>query len=110
VASPQWRIYYADGSTFDSDQGEPWDAPATRVLLILQQHHDLQERAYYQWEDDYYLWKYDRWFAHGSLVLQQYWFMEKYPHPRACLAGETVNNEIWQRVTAAAKADKDFNT
>jgi len=29
-----WRIYYADGSTFDNTQGNPEDAPTTGVIAI----------------------------------------------------------------------------
>ena len=32
----EWRIYYSDGSTFDSSQGTPDDAPAFGVHVILQ--------------------------------------------------------------------------
>lgn len=103
-----WRIYYADYSTFDSSQGEPEDAPGTRVVLILQRHHDPRERAYFQWMKDYYLWKNDRWYAvdYGALLL--YWFMEKYKHSRAALAGETVSNPDWEFIRERAKKDKDF--
>lgn len=32
----QWRVYYADGTTFDSSQGEPRASPAYGVVLIAQ--------------------------------------------------------------------------
>jgi len=104
----RWRIYYADGTTYDSDQGDPWDAPATRVILILNRHHDSREAAYFQWMNDYYLWKDNRWYATDYGALMFYWFIEKYDHPRASLAGETVDNETWNRIREIAKADKDF--
>jgi len=104
----QWRIYYADGTTFDSTMGEPWDAPATRVLLITQRHEDPRERPYYQWMDDYYVWKYGRWYAVDYGALLFYWFIEKYPHRRACLAGETVDNKTWVETKKKAAEDKDF--
>lgn len=31
----EWRIYYADGSTFDSRQGDPKDAPGYGVICIV---------------------------------------------------------------------------
>lgn len=31
-----WRIYYDDASTFDSTQGEPWQAPGRGVICIVQ--------------------------------------------------------------------------
>ena len=32
----KWRIYYTDGTTFDSTQGNPDDAPAFGVQVIVQ--------------------------------------------------------------------------
>ncbi len=103
-----WRIYYADKSTFDSSQGEPKDAPATRVVLIIQRHEDSSERAFFQWEKDYYLWKHNRWFAVDYSALLFYWFIEKHDHSRASLAGETVPNKVWDEIGRIARADKDF--
>ena len=31
-----WRIYYDDGSTFDSRDGQPWQAPGHGVICIVQ--------------------------------------------------------------------------
>lgn len=104
----QWRIYYADGTTFDSSQGEPEDAPATRVILIIQRHEDPRERSYFQWRNDYYLFKDKRWYAVDYGALLFYWFIEKYDHPRACLAGETVPNSVWLETQELASKDPDF--
>jgi hypothetical protein len=102
-----WRIYYADGTTFDSSQGEPEDAPATRVIIIVQRHEDPQEHAYFVWMNDYYVWRNGRWYAVDYLALTMYWFIEKYDHPRASMAGETVANDVWQSTMAIAKEDRD---
>lgn len=104
----QWRIYYADGATFDNLQGEPWEAPATRVLVINQKDKKASNGAYFQWMDNYYLWKFGRWFAVGYDALLFYWFIEKFPHHRAALAGETVDNEAWEKITNKARTDTDF--
>jgi hypothetical protein len=104
----EWRIYYADGSTFDSSDGKPWDAPATRVLIINQRHHDPRERPFLVWQRDYYLWRFDRWYAVSYDALLFYWFIEKYPHPRAALAGETVDNPTWESIKKSARSDMDF--
>lgn len=34
-----WRIYYEDGSTFDSTQGRPEESPASGVVAIRQRLH-----------------------------------------------------------------------
>jgi hypothetical protein len=108
--SIEWRIYYADGTTFDSTQGEPWDAPGTRVIIILQRHHDVREKPYFVWRGDYYLWKHDRWYAVDYGALLQYWFQDQLhlKHHRASLSGETVDNPTWTRITELAGKDPDF--
>ena len=32
----KWRIYYDDGMTFDSSDGEPCDAPGHGVIAIVE--------------------------------------------------------------------------
>jgi hypothetical protein len=35
MAIPDWTIFYHDGSTFSSDDGEPQDTPGLGVLAIV---------------------------------------------------------------------------
>lgn len=37
---PRWRIYYADGSTFSNEDGEPWDAPGWGAQVICCEQDD----------------------------------------------------------------------
>lgn len=50
---PEWRIYYADGTTFDSGKGEPKSAPAFGVQVIVQYDSGKQviSRSDYYWFD-----------------------------------------------------------
>jgi len=54
-----WKIWYDDGSTFSSEDGNPEDAPIDGVQAILQWLH------YGNYEiipsSDYYWWLDDRW-------------------------------------------------
>lgn len=104
----QWRIYYADGSTFDSSQGEPWEAPATRVLIILVRDPDASGGVTRVQDGEYYTWKNQRWYAATFDALMFYWFIDKFDHPRACLAGEMVTNKLWLKTTRRVAVDKDF--
>ena len=36
----KWKIFYGDGATFSSDDGDIKDAPATNVQIIVQAHDD----------------------------------------------------------------------
>jgi len=56
---------------------------------------------------DYYIWKHNRWFAVDYSALLFYWFIEKHESPRACLAGETVDNATWEEIGQVAREDRD---
>lgn len=100
-----WCIYYADETTFNSIQGEPWDAPATRIALIIQRHEDPRERPYFVWRDNYYLWKFGQWFAVDGRAMDHYLFYEKYDHKKAMLMGEMIPNHIWDKIVSKAILD-----
>lgn len=104
----QWRIWYADGSTFSNLEGEPWEAPANRVLLIRQRDPQATGGTSRVQGKDYYLWKNGKWLEVTYDALIFYWFIEKFDHPRACLAGEMVDNDAWVSIVKAAMADPDF--
>lgn len=106
----QWRIYYADGSTFDSTNGAPEHAPATGVIVIVQRNPLPNENPYIQHMTDYYAWLGTHWLGCDIFRLFQYWFVDghKYDFPRASLAGETIMNEKFLDIRMKAKNDTDF--
>lgn len=61
---PDWRIYYADGSTFDSTIGEPGSAPSYGVQVILIREGRFNRRVLKL--GDYYLFRpsLNRWTEH----------------------------------------------
>lgn len=107
---PLWRVYYADGTTFSSLDGEPWQAPATGVIVIVQRNPLKGENPYIQHMTDYYVWLGSYWLGCDLLRLYQYWFVDNSKHdfPRASLSGETIMNEPFMAIRFAAKSDKDF--
>jgi hypothetical protein len=71
----RWLIYYADGSTFSSEDGAPGEAPRDYVQVILQEDHFRDRRdvisgagTTYQ----YFCWHGDRWIIHDDSGLRQY--------------------------------------
>jgi len=55
----RWRVHYADGSTYDSSQGRPEDAPPRGVVVIAQSRatddvHGLEVELQQRW--DWYFW------------------------------------------------------
>ena len=103
-----YRIRYADGSMYDSDQGEPWEAPGLGVLVIVQNAHKLGERDFLQHRENYYVWEYERWKACDLFYVWQYLFVDKVNFPKVVLAGQTVLNEVYDPAVRAAKDDPDF--
>ena len=100
---PEWRIYYADGSTFDSLQGEPKDAPADGVIVIMQAYWRTGRRIVRK--GDWYVFVDGAWRECDAYsVLHRH---AKGNHPIA-IAGEYICedrcNEIFQR----AFKDPDF--
>lgn len=45
--SRSWRIYYTDGSTFSSDDGEPWESPSWGAALVVQPEVVGMDTLYY---------------------------------------------------------------
>lgn len=44
-----WKMYLGDGSTFDSTQGGPRDAPGENVVCIMQSSTYLGRQILYRW-------------------------------------------------------------
>lgn len=103
-----WRIYYSDGTTFDSTQGEPKDAPGYGVQVIVQRDNDPRIGSYLAHRGDYYYWKEGRWFAADREGFWLYMFVRKYAYEKVALLGESVGNELYNEILRTAKEDKDF--
>lgn len=103
-----YRIYYTDGSTWDSSQGEPWDAPRHGVQVICMRHPDKQERPYLVWQSDYYIWMQDQWFPADRFAFDMYYFVRSFPHRKAALAGEYTDNDNFVTIRDRAMSDPDF--
>ena len=103
-----WRVYYADGSTFSSEDGKPGEAPGLGVIVIVIKHPDPREQAYIQHQADYYIWLGYRWLACDLFRFWQYIFAEKPEHSKHALAGQTINNLEYTEILRSAKSDKDF--
>ena len=49
----RWKIWYADGTTFDSSQGQPTDAPKTGAVVCIVEDGRFNRRKLYL--QDYYV-------------------------------------------------------
>lgn len=104
--APEWRIFYADGSTFDSDDGHPIDAPAFGVLVVLQRDKYVGRRVLRM--VDYYCWSpsVGKWldlFDSASVIVRAL------RDPGLVIkAGEYIEEKAYEKVLIAATNDPDF--
>lgn len=69
VPGLRWRLYYADGSTFDNLDGEPWESPPWGVVGVVQTHSmwNAERLGQYPPQEQIYIYREDcgRWSFHG---------------------------------------------
>ena len=103
---PEWCIYYADGTTFDSNDGEPHEAPSEFFLCALGYEQDgsryiMHSWNYYRWDKETRVWwGFDRQGLHTRLRHNG----EIYAYKE----GYTVPKEIWSKTVSAANQHPDF--
>lgn len=95
-----FRIYYADGSTFD---GDAFNAPFFGVLLILEKDKEHGRRIVSN--GDYYVWENTRWRAKDFIGMIDYL---QQPGAKRVIAGRMVDNDAWNAAYAIADSDPDF--
>lgn len=97
----EWRIYYADGSTFDNEDGPPEAAPCDGVLVVGQV--DPKHNWDCRWGD---------WFVYRDD--EHRWYHADYPglfdhvkhfaiHIRAVLQGRYVRDDVWNAIWRKAQ-------
>ena len=101
----RWRIYYADGSTFDSSMGSPAAAPVAGFICAV--GYDETNRRYIMHGWDHYCW---------DLEAQQWWGMDlmgvfdrlRQGKVYAYKEGRTVTRALFQELMRRAHEDEDF--
>lgn len=102
---PDWRIYYADGTTFDSTQGEPEQAPPLGFICAI--GYDEAGRRYIMHGWDHYQW---------DVVTAQWWGMDMcglFDRLTRNLVvaykqGRTVTRDEFTAIMRRAHEDADF--
>ena len=100
---PEWRVYYDDGSTFDSNRGEPHDAPPEGFVCAVGWDERGQRYIMHGW--DFYQWSNDQWWGMDRIGL----------HDRlrrnlvyAYKEGRTVTRTEFEVLMSKANLDPDF--
>ena len=101
-----WRIYYDDGSTFDSGMGAPQDAPSYGVVAICTKDESLGRMVVNGFDFYCFQTESEEWFG-----CDQWGMVDKLLHNMPFSAwkmGRTVRTEEFNRIIAAACSDPDF--
>lgn len=98
-----WRVYYADGSTYSNEDGDPYDAPGDGVQTVRFFMEcgtpGLSPPA------DWYCWDGDGWMPHDLFGMYRYLMS---PGPKKVLAGQAIETKDYQRIKDRAVNDPDF--
>jgi hypothetical protein len=104
-----WRIYYSDGSTFDSTQGTPEEAPSRGFICVVGYYlsgiRDGQRYVLKGWDHYFYdrdakqWWGCDRDGLIDLLCENRVW---------AYKLGRTVTVDEWEAIMETARSDPDF--
>jgi len=74
-----WRIYYDDGKTFSSDEGTPFDAPRTGVIVIVQTNKQVGWELVHAYDYFYYEEKVGGWRASDQFGMYDHMIRCKTP-------------------------------
>lgn len=109
MAQPcRWIVYYLDGSTFSSKQGEPWHAPRRYVQIVMQTHPSKGREILTGYGNTYNYWCWHGcWVPHDQLGLEQYLDdMTIERHVRLC--GYWTTDETFSRLYNLACDHPEF--
>lgn len=101
-----WRIYYSDGSTFDSNQGRCEDAPPFGIICIIYPNDLVGRIIMHGWDWYYWVPEDGQWW--GSDI---YGVLDRLLHNlplRALKQGRNVSSKRYGQIMTSADKDPDF--
>ena len=105
IMPPDWRIYYDDGSMFDSTQGEPHEAPPEGFICAVGYNENGKRYIMHKW--DFYCWDLDnaQWWGMDIFGLMDRLRRNKV---YAFKEGRTITADQWSKISMAAADDPEF--
>jgi hypothetical protein len=88
----KWKIWYDDGTTFSSDDGNAENAPVDGILAILEKRSDNTVMNHHG--NDYYYWTGEVWMSGGQASMER-WMRRELP---ALKFGRWADDTIWREV------------
>lgn len=101
-----WRIYYDDGSSFDSSMGSEEDAPSYGILCIVYPNEDFGRIVMSGWDWYFYHDEEKNWWGADIHGLCDQLCHNK--PVRAVKQGRNAPDKIWKATIATATSDPDF--
>ena len=102
---PEWRIYYDDGSTFDSDQGSPADAPSLGFICAVGYDEGGSRYIMHGWDHYTFDQESNQWWGSDTQGLFDRLIRNK---GYAYKMGRTVTKTRYQELMNKAHLDPDF--
>jgi hypothetical protein len=104
----KWRIYYADGGTFDSSMGSPQEAPGAGVICIVSMQ-DGNAVLLHKWDwYEYNLSEGGEWWGHDIHGLLYQLTDDRLGHVTAVKQGGMASQKRFAEITQRALDDPDF--
>lgn len=100
-----WRIYYDNGSTFDSNEGSPEEAPAYGFICAIGYDEGGNRYIMHGWDNYCYDKETNQWWGMDYLGLIDRLTMNKV---YAYKVGRTVTKTMFREIMHKADQDKDF--
>jgi hypothetical protein len=92
-----WKIYYGDGSTFSSEDGDPFHAPTSNVQVVDNDGKLQSGKTAYYWNAE------TGWNGCDTPGLWDYLLM--YRGPKAVLFGRSIRDEDYWEIRKRAKIE-----
>ncbi|MDQ3730312.1 MAG: hypothetical protein M3355_12075 [Actinomycetota bacterium] len=101
---PAWRVYYGDGSTFSSEDGEPKDAPKRGVQLVARIIDSPNgPQMAYAYRDDFYWWaEGDGWIGGDHYG---FWDYMTQPGAKVVLFGRSIKDSDYREIVDRAMSE-----
>lgn len=98
-----WCIYYGDGTTFSSSQGNPSDAPGRNVILIAQVRDATGCDYHSGWDWYFYHEDFGWWGCDRSGMEDQ--MLEEWKSIKRIVMGRSISNEKYKDIISRAKKE-----
>jgi hypothetical protein len=96
----RWKIFYSDGTTYSDKDGDPFDAPARGVQVIIVEHPQVGRNVITK--ENNYWWTGERWF--GGDLYGLYDYLQD-AGPKKVIFGRIIDSVQYHEIVSKALID-----